>query len=382
MKRIQGILVPETSIDGPAFYKGTYAERFLEKSISSFAGFGATDSFSIKQAGIIAALDIHVSGSLTVTPGTGSVGTTSRWPYDLIKAIRLSVNGVNNVINCSGAKLIAHRLMEVGTLTDRGVTQGIGGASPGTQVSQGTLSLNSENWGVGQNVSAVGAGNFAVDLYYRLPVAFDQVKLLGAIFAQTSATSLDVGIDWATQASLFTLSGNATVAFAPAVTTEGIVYSIPKNAQGDPVIPNLSAFHTLLQYNDFGVGTGSYESQLMGTGVGKRLLRVYWQLWSNSQPVPLTAANFGTLGWRYGGNETPQSYADGRKLRMYQERLYDSDIGAAGFACMDFASQWAMRDSVDEATATNLRLLVTPNNALTSPVLEVVQETLFAGATS
>jgi hypothetical protein len=381
---LQGIQIPKSSIDPPAFYRGTSRQRFLEKSISAFAGLGFTDSFTIKQAGIIAAIDINVVGTIVVTPGTGSVASTARWPHDLIKAIRFSANGVNNIVNVSGGKLQVHRFMETGDIDDKGISQGIGGASPGTATVSGSLSLGSESWGIGSNVTSIGSGTYTVDLTYRLPVAFDLVKLLGAVFAQTSATSLDIGIDWNTQAALFTLTGNATVAASFAVYTEGIVFSIPRNANGDPVIPNLQAFHSLVQYNDFGIGQGAYESTLMGTGVGKRLLRAFWQVWNGAAPqtpLVLNETNFGQCGWRFGGNETPEAFQTGRTLRMWQERLYNTDVGAVwGFGVMDFASQWAMRDSIDEATATNLRLLVSPSVALTTPVLEVVQETLFSGA--
>jgi hypothetical protein len=381
---VQGIQIPKSSIDPAGFYKGTSRTRFLEKSISAFAGLGFTDSFTIKQAGIIGAIDINVVGTVVITPGTGAAASTARWPYDLIKAIRFSANGVNNIVNCSGTKLIAHRFMETGDISDKGVPEGVGGASPGTTIYNGSLALASEAWGVGSNVSAIGAGTYNFDLTYRLPVAFDLVKLLGAVFAQTSATSLDIGIDWNTPAALFTLSGNATAVVSAAVYTEGIVFSIPRNSNGDPIIPNLQAFHSLVQFNDFGIGQGAYESTLMGTGVGKRLLRAYWQVWNGAAPqtpLPLNETNFGQCGWRYGGNETPEAWQNGRTLRMWQERLYNVDVGAVwGFGVMDFASQWAMRDSIDEATATNLRLLVSPNVALTTPVLEVVQETLFSGA--
>jgi len=382
---IQGVQIPRSSIDPAGFYKGTSRQRFLEKSISNFAGLGYTDSFTVKQAGIIAAIDINVQGSITVTPGTGSAASTARWPHDLIKAIRFSANGVNNIVNVSGGKLQVHRFMETGDISDKGVPQGVGGASPGTTVYGGTLSLESEAWGIGSNVTAIGSGTYNFDLTYRLPVAFDLVKLLGAVFAQTSATSLDIGIDWAPLAYLFTLSGNATVVFnATAVYTEGIVFSIPRNSNGDPIIPNLQAFHSLVQYNDFGIGQGAYESTLMGTGVGKRLLRVYWQLWNGSAPqtpVVVNSSNFGQCGWRFGGNETPEAWQTGGTLRKWAERLYNTDIGAIfGFGCLDFASQWAMRDSIDEATATNLRALVSPVNSLTTPLLEVVQETLMSGS--
>lgn len=387
---MQGIDVPQTSINSTAFYANTRRKRFNEKSISNFQGLGASDAFTIKQSGIIAALDLHVSGQLVVTPSTGSVGTTSRWPYDLLKRVVLSANGTTNLVACSGAHLAAFRFVATPNLNDRGVPRGSGGASPGTAITQGSLSLASENWGVGQNVSAIAAGTYDVELYYRIPLAADLIKLLGAVFGQTQATSLNVELDWNTQAALFNVVAPATVAFTSlAVLCEGIVFSIPYGPDGEIVIPNLSAYHKLIAYNDFSVGAGEYQSLLLGQGVGQLLNRVLFRLWNGagaaSAPVPITSQNFGKIGWAYGGDQFPETWASngaaaGHMLRFWNEETYSIDLGASGFGCLDFASHWLMRDAVDESTATNLAALLTPNVAIASPVLEVVQETLSAGS--
>ena len=137
----------------------------------------------------IAGIMVQFTGSLVVTLGGGTCATTGRWPYDLARAVRMSANGQSNLINVHGGKLKAREIMARGDLTDRGVVRGIGGASPGTQVQQGTLSLNNENWGVGQNVTAIPGAptTYPVNLEWYIPVAFDDLTLVGAIFAQTSA---------------------------------------------------------------------------------------------------------------------------------------------------------------------------------------------------
>jgi hypothetical protein len=385
---MQGIDVPSTSVDANTFFANTRRKRFSEKSISQFAGLGQSDQFTIKQSGIIAALDIHFTASVVVALNSGTVATTSRWPYDLLKKVILSANGTTNLVSCSGAKLAAYRFIQEPNLNDRGIAQGIGGASPGAVTNQGTLSLNSESWGLGQNVTAIPAGTYDVELYFRVPLAADLVKLLGAVFGQTQATSLNVELDYETQGNLFTTTGSPTITFNNAsVLCEGIVFSIPYGPDGNIVIPNLSAYHKFIQYNDFAVGAGAYGSTLVGQGVGQLLERVIWQLWngSPSAPVPITSANFGQLGWQYGGDQTPETYNSngvqkGHMLRFWMEDLYSTDLGAAGFASLDFASQWLMRDAVDESTATNLQALITPLVAITSPRLEVVQETISAGS--
>jgi|GEM_PF-1100528 len=388
---MQGVDIPSTSVDPKTFYSNTRRKRFNEKSISTFAGFGNSDQFTIKQSGIIAALDIHVSGSLTVALPTGTVASTDRWPYDFLKRVILTANGTTNLISCSGAKLAAYRMAAQSDLSDRGVSRGMGGASPGTATQQGTLSLASESWGVGQGVSAIPAASYDVELYFRVPLAFDLVKLLGAVFGQTQATSLNVELDYETVANLFTITGTATVAFTTcSIVCEGVVFSIPYGPDGNIVIPNLQAYHKFIQYNDFAIGAGLYGSTLVGQGVGQLLQRVFFQLWNGATPVyvPITSVNFGLLGWQYGGDQQPEAWGSNfpagaglaHMLRFWQEQLYDSDLGAQGFGVLDFASQWLARDAVDESTATNLQLMVTPTVALVSPRLEVVQETISAGS--
>jgi hypothetical protein len=382
---MQGVEVPKTSVDPKGFFSNTRRKRFNEKSISNFAGLGSQDSFTIKQSGIIAALDLKITGSIVLAAGTGTIATTMRWPYDLVQRLVLTANGTTNLVACSGGKLALYRFLDLGLTSDRGVAQGITGASPGTQVNQGTLSLSSESWGLGAGVTSVASGTYNFELYLRVPAAFDLTKLVGAVFGQTNATSLNVEIDWAPQSALFTLTGNAALtSISASVTCEGIVFSIPYGPDGNVVVPKLTAWHKLIQYNDYAVGTGLYGSTLVGQGVGQLLQRVIFQLWNGAAPQTpqaLTDTNYGQIGWMYGGDQSPEMWATGGMLRNYLEQLYNTDVGAQwGFGVLDFASHWLARDAVDESTATNLQLMVTPNNALTSPRLEVVQETLSAGS--
>lgn len=378
---MQGIEVPSASVNPQLFMQATRRLRFAQASVAQIQGFGQTDTFVIKQTGIISAIDITVKGTITVTLGAtpGTCASTARWPFDLIQRARLSANGQSNLINCSGAKLRVHEFMAIGDTSDRGIPQSIGDAT----VYQGTLSQNSDEWGVGQSQTAIASGTYDVSFTVRMPVAFDQTKLTGAIFAQTASTALQVDIDWAPEASLFTLASGATVVQNLSCTLGGVVYSIPES-NGQIIVPDLSVFHSLVQNNDFTLGSGAEsELTLQGQGVGRQLMRTYWQVWNGNAPqVPLVLndTNFGSIGWRYGGNDTPEIYENGRVLRAIQEKLYDTDIGLQGFAALDWASQWAFRDSIDEGTATNLRLVITCNAATTSPRTEIVQETIFSGA--
>ena len=380
---MQGIAVPQSSVNPREFFART-RRKYQSESSRTYAGLGGQDVVELKKTDVLAGLVIRFDGSVTSTPGSGTVATTARWPYDLIRQARFTANGQSNIINVSGAKLKAREFMAKSDLTDRGVSQSIAGQT----VTHGTLAQACESWGVGSRATAIASGNYDVDLSWFVPVAEDQVDLAGAIFAATSSTDLTLTIDWATANDLFVLTGNATASVSGVVQVQALRYSIPIGADGQIVVPDLSVFHSLIQSRHTGLATGENELRLIGQGAGKTLLRTYSQLWNgaNPAPVPVTEDNYGKLAWRFGGNETPDEYPDGQVLRYLNERQYNADIGGPhGFFVHEFAAENAFRDAVDLGTTSEWRQVVNVNGSLTlvNAALEVVAESIFtAGAGS
>lgn len=376
---MQGIQVPAQAVNPQAFFAGTRRQNLLMKSIQSTAGAGSTDIVPILQTGVISALRIKVYGTLTVTPGTGTVASTYQWPYNTIRALRFTANGQSNLINVSGAALKLFTLANRRPQSDRGISQTVGAST----VNQGTLSQASESWGVGMGAAAIAAGNYDVELIFEVPIAYDQERSLqGAIFAQTASTDLELAIDWAQLGALFTFTGNAAVTWQPSATVEGTVYTIP-SVQGSIAIPNLAAFHSLIESRSpNSLSQGGNETSLAGQGVGRKLMRLAFRTFSNNVPLALTAANYGTVKWLYGGNTTPETWNDGRLLRMWDEEIYDSDVGAVhGYGVFDFSSLFAQRDAIDEGSATQIRFNFSLVGAPSAPTwCEYVQQTLVAGA--
>jgi len=380
-RTLQGQTVPAEAVNPAAFFAQTRRKRSAEYS-RTFAGLGQSDTAELKKSDILAVLHIRFSGTLTVVHGTGTAAATFRWPYDLIKAVRFTANGQSNLINVSGLKLKAREVMANPECEDRGVAQSVTNAT----VTQGTFSQNSESWGVGPGQTAIASGAYAVELYWKVPVAEDEKDLAGAIFAQTTALDLNLNIDWNTAAALFTITGNDTVALAGNVIIEAEKYSIPV-VGGQFVVPDLSLFHSLVQTTKANeLAQGDNEPRLIGQGVGKQLLRLFFQTWNGAAPatpLAVTAANYGPQGWRYGTNETPELFPDGRSIRQWNESLYGCDIGAVwGFLCHEFEATWGFRDSVDMGQTSDLRLYTNIAAVLTTPSLEYVQETVFAAGTA
>jgi hypothetical protein len=378
---LQGIEVPSGAINKAGFFSLTRRKRPTETQ-RAWAGLGQTDNIELKKADIISGLHIRFTGSLVVTPGTGTVSTTMRWPHDLAKAFRFTANGQSNLLNASGGKFKAREQMANLDTTDRGVIQSVGAGT----VQNGTLSLNSEAWGVGAGVTAIAAGTYNVELSWYLPVAEDHKDLAGAIFAQTSSMDLTLNIDWATSTELFVLTSNATAVFSSGtLLVEAEKFSIPQ-INGVYVLPDLSMYHSIIQTRaGAGLVNGENEPRIIGQGAGKQLLRVFYQVWNGagqaSAPLVANASNYGPQGWRYGSNETPEVFQDGRSMRQWNERISNSDIGGVfGFLCHEFGSIMAFRDAIDMGQTSELRLLLTLGSgvALNSAVLEYVQETVFS----
>lgn len=383
---LQGVVVPQSAVNPREFFARTRRLRIRQDGWT-FPGVGQTTRLSMRQVGIIAGLWIKFSGNVAVNLAAGTAATTSRWPYDLLRGVRFSANGQSNLLNASGWHWKARECMARSDRNDRGVARGIGGASPGTSRTQGTLSMANEDWGLGQNVTAIAGAptNYPVELEWFLPIATDKVDLSGAIFAQTSATDLALEIDYATSADLFALTGAATAVITGSFVAEAEVYTIPQGPNGDIVVPNLDVFHSIIQTR-FGPPTnGLNEIRLAGQGVGRSLQRLWWRTFNGTTPAPLAvnATNYGNVGWRYGGNDTPEVWQDGKGNAYYAEDLFGCDFGTfQGFGVMDWSSEFAFRDAIDEGAATELRLLleIPTGVSLTTPFVEYCQETLFAGS--
>lgn len=374
----QGIQVPASSVNKNAFFALTRRRFSTEKSLT-FAGLGSTDTISLLKADILSRIHLRFTGSVTVTPGTGTVATTAQWPYGIAGNINFAANGASNLLNLSGPAAKAFQFIKSPGLTDRGVPQKIGANT----VTQGTLSTNSESWGLGQSQTGIAAGTYDVDIDWMLPIAEDDRDLSGAIFCQTTSMDITLSIAWAQLNDIFALTGNAAVAVAGKFTVEVERFSIP-SLNGVEILPDLSLFHAMIENRNYAISNGQADTNLAGQGAGKSLLRVVARVMSGAAPgapLAVSAANYGELGWKYGTAETPERFTDGQSIRELNEADYGVDLAAVwGFWSLDFMSRNAFRDAVDMGQTSELRLSTTIQNsvALTNPRLSYVQETVFA----
>ena len=366
---MQGVSVPAGNIDPALFAELTRRQRFVQKPIAAFAGLGQTDEIELLQAGIIAGIDLILEGSLVVTPGTGTVATTGRWPKDLISLVDLQANGATDLTSCTSGALRARHLAATVGLTDKGVAESVGNAT----VYSGTGGFASDSWGVGQSQTAIATGTYPVALLFQVPIAMDYRSLTGAVFGQTTATRLNMSLKWEQLASLFTLTGNATVALTLAVQPVVTTFRIPQTAKGI-IVPDLSVVHQISQLTTSAIAGGATnEISLAGQGPGKSLVRLMARLWNGNAPVVVTSSSVTSVGWRYGTSNTPEMDPTGDSHRASLEEQWGWDAGAQGWVGFDFAT---VREVVDESENTEIRLLLGLPAGTTVTKVDVVQELL------
>lgn len=382
LTQLQGVETPPVVVDPNAFYLATRRMKYPMKAGTAITGLGSTDSVQLRQTGIVAGLEVRVFGSLVFGGTIAGTSMTYEWPFNTVRAFRLSANGQSNLLNARGLTI---RCMEFATnpkIDDTGISKSFNG----TASVIGTLALPCDDWGtsagnaLSPNGTVAAVGTYTVDLTYFLAVAADYVSLIGSVYAQSSATNLTLDIDWNTQAALVVVGGAATFAQALSYSVTGLVYSIP-NVGGRFVVPDLSQFHQFIDARAGGLVQGTNEPILAGTGVGRKLMRLLTQVYTGapSAPLAMNATNFATLGWAFGGNDVPESYSNGTNMRAQNVRQCGADIGALwGFGLWDYASQFALRDIVDEATTADLRVQLGLVAAPTAGFAQIAQETLFA----
>src|SRR5215216_7311497 len=119
---LQGIETPVANVNPEAFFANTRRLLFAMRSSTAIAGLGSSDSTQLRQTGVVAGLEVRVSGSLVFGGTITGTIMSWRWPYNLVKALRVSANGQANLVNCNGLALKARAVMQPDS-QDRGITR-------------------------------------------------------------------------------------------------------------------------------------------------------------------------------------------------------------------------------------------------------------------
>jgi hypothetical protein len=319
-------------------------------ALKAIPGMGQADGFDLPGRGLLAAIEVVFTGTLTATPGTGAVVATDKWPYGLFSKFQLSANG-SPLLNANGLayeyrrKVITHN-------------------APDSQTSA---------------PSATGANT--VEIHWIIPVADNMVTLWGALLSQADDLYLRLDYTQAATADLFTLTGTATAVLTGNVQLTYFAYDVPIvpiDGVEHGILPDTDVLHRFSEYSVPVVGNGDTELRLQQTG--GEIERIF--LWlDNTAGALLDPASWSRVRFQFAETEEPLTYP-ATVLLSQNARHYFGKIGPKA-AVLDFAYWNQKRDALYPRGVANPKVIVTLPTSITPNAgarLFGVQESLVGGA--
>jgi len=331
----------------------------MPQTSQEFKGLAKGQRLVIEKVGVVARLRLLVK--LTFTPKEEEKTILNPgFPYRLIREIALQANGVTGIIDCSGPTLHARRMRIY--------------RNPSSKV------FKSPKVGV-----KLKKESQEVVFVIEIPIAHDMLSLIGALLAQNEETQLAVQINWASEEEV--LVGGAVEKLEGEVFWSTTVFSIGSTVQGQnelTVLPDLSAFHGLIETQTPLTGTGKRRAELVRTA-GQLLCLMAW-ISNKTGEAQLEPIKWETFALEYGGNKDPLVWGSGAAniRELVEENADDFNgviTGGEGLelVAIDQERDNPTRDLIVPQSLTELRATIgvpssfSPSNAL----IVTSQETLY-----
>lgn len=362
--RAQGVMFAP---DPAAFFELTEKNEYTAFTIDA-PGSGSSATRQLPQSGVLSHLRVMFVGNIGSTPGTGAITTTSKWPYGFLDQLVLSANAQNDLISVNGTDLDVLRAIR----------------HPGYKPND-DLDLIPGGVGAGQTLT----GDDDVVLTWDVPIAIDDVSLIGALYAQSPSMSLQLRLRQAVTTDLLVVSGNATIdsitgTFYVMVTS----FDIPLSSGQDPrlIVPDLSRLHGVQAHETPYSNTGEVRAPLIR--VNGQLDRLIVQATQQDPAGQVTdqyltadpdADEIDAIRIEYGAAQRPLDYQPAGFLKMKNINDYADSLPYSALA-FDFLAENAPRDVILMAGVTDLVCVPTINSAVTvsgGAAVRLVQETLF-----
>lgn len=353
---LQNIPVQPYVQDPASFFQMT-SKNILTPRAPAAPGAGQSTSVQLLQSGVVSKLQITFVG--TVVVGGGAATTSDQWPYNLLKAFVLSANGQNNLWQCDGIDLAVLRYIRYPSFVER------------TDVFPDVV-------GGG---GSVANGTYTLYLTWEVPIAMDDVSLVGSLYAQSSATNLTVTLTQANNSDLFsTIPG--TIAVAGTFYVQETLFQIPVDAQGKIIIPDLSRLHGFNAVDFPFTNVGEVRVPLIRSAgqLGRLLISARGSATNRLSAAANAASSkkLEALRIEYGGNQRPFVWDPATQLLALNNQWYGATAPYDRLV-VDLLKENPPRDIILMQGVTELAAVprvgsgVTPSGA----TVRLVQETLF-----
>lgn len=344
-------------VTDPATFFAMTSKNVDTPRSQAIPGEGGFVNVQLPANGVLSKIMVHFVGEAVVT--TAAATTSNRWPYGLIEAFQLSVNGQNDLWNCDGLDLHDLRFIRYPSY-DELVDDYPGSVGGG---------------------DSLGIATHPLHLTWEIPIAMDDTSLIGSLYAQSSATSISARLQQALNSRLFSANpGNVAVSGTFYVTTTW--FDVPVGDNSELVLPDLSVLHGFNAVDYPFAATGEARTELVrNAGQLSRLLIAAEASGTNrlsALPSAASTKKIDKLRVEYGGNRHPYSFDPASSLLSINNQHYGAPVPYDRLV-LDFVKENPARDRVLLQGVTEFAVVPTIGSGVTvsDGKVRVVQETLY-----
>lgn len=267
---------------------------------------GGRSIYALPRTGLLARVHLHFSGTMTVTPGTGSAALGAYGPYALVNRIKLIANQGTSIIDLSGYG--AHLLDSISNGKPYAPQAG---AFNGLAATAFAGDLYSAGVSSGDNAWAFGI---------TLNITPNDRDPIGAILLQTDQMAAELQFDWngafgTTNDYPVVVTGNATASFAGNVEITLETFTVP--AAGGK--PDVSQVFQQLERQEGISATGPVAVNLLRNNVYARIAHLV-QIGGAPNYADVVSGKI-----VYNGTDTPYHYSR-KAWQALQRRRYGRDL--------------------------------------------------------
>ncbi|HWY91073.1 MAG TPA: hypothetical protein VNY31_10415 [Solirubrobacteraceae bacterium] len=311
---------PQT-IQNPTLFQQLTERQEMPQNPVNFPGLAKKSRIEIEKVGVIARARLivnlkfktHAEGVATLLPG---------WPWKLIRSVALQSNGVTGILNARGTTYQMRR--------ERIYRNPVRTVEEAPAI--GALEKNK---------------SYSVRFLIEIPIAHDMLSLLGCLLAQNEQTQLALEIVWAAENEMLSYTeGKTLTSIEGTLEWATTTFAIGETTEGNKtvtVLPDLSAFHGLLDESVPIVGSGEKKAPLIRTA-GQLL--AYTLTVMNGETAQISPTAWSQFTLEYGGNKKPIVFQPPYNLLSENEDDYNGALSPGGvtYLCIDNEKDNPTRD--------------------------------------
>ncbi|HEX3390929.1 MAG TPA: hypothetical protein VHS55_00025 [Solirubrobacteraceae bacterium] len=322
-------------IQNPQLFDTLTERQAMPQTVAAFAGFAKGQRLIIEKVGVLARIRLLVK--VTFTPKEEEKAEVRPgFPWKLIKEIALQANGVTGIIDCNALVLEQRR----------------------RRVYRNPVSAILKT---PKQATKLKKEAITTEFVVEIPVAHDMLSLIGALLAQNEETTLSVLINWASEAEVFG-GADGVEKVEGEVLWGTTVFSIGSTVVGKQevtVLPDLSAFHGIVQSETQLNATGQRNAELIRTA-GQLLCYTATVFNKANGAAVLSPAEWTSFKIEYGGNKDPLNWTPAAQLLEENADDYDGALNVEGvsFLAVDNERDNPSRDMIIPESLTELRAVL------------------------